>query len=115
MRSVIRFVESTDDASLRPQILLGGALALCFWARTEAGILALGVGAWVVVEDESAERCYRLVGPDEADAAAGAISVEAPLGRALLGKREGDVVRVERPAGKLELTVVEVRWTSPDR
>jgi len=41
MRSVIRFVESPDDAALLPQILLGGALALCFLARTEAGILAL--------------------------------------------------------------------------
>jgi transcription elongation factor GreB len=73
-------------------------------------------GAWVVVEDEEgAERSYRLVGPDEADAASGRISVEAPLGRALLGKREGDVARVERPAGRTALTVVEVRWTEPPR
>jgi transcription elongation factor GreB len=71
-------------------------------------------GAWVVVEDEEgAERSYRLVGPDEADAPAAFISVEAPLGRALLGKQAGDAVRVERPAGTLELSVVEVRWTRP--
>ena len=70
-------------------------------------------GAWVVVEDAAgAERTYRLVGPDEADAAAGLISVEAPLGRALLGKGQGDVARFERPAGAMELTVVEVRWTA---
>jgi transcription elongation factor GreB len=69
-------------------------------------------GAVVVVEDDAGdERTYRLVGPDEADAPAGDISVEAPLGRALLGKAEGDAVRVERPAGRLALTVVEVRWT----
>jgi len=73
-------------------------------------------GAWVTVEDgEGEERAYRLVGPDEADAAAGAISVDAPLGRALLGKAEGDVARVQRPAGTLRLTVLEVRWTAPDR
>ncbi len=73
-------------------------------------------GAWVVVEDdEGEERAYRLVGPDEADASAGDISVDAPLGRALLGKAEGDRARVQRPAGKLVLTVVEVRWTPPDR
>ncbi len=73
-------------------------------------------GAWVVVEtDDGEERSYRLVGPDEADAAMGRISVEAPLGRALLGKREGDVARVERPAGRVQLTVVEVRWSEPDR
>jgi transcription elongation factor GreB len=68
-------------------------------------------GAWVVVEDEEGEeRTYRLVGPDETDAAHGLISVEAPLGRALLGKAAGDVARVERPAGTAKVTVVAVRW-----
>ncbi|HUK65612.1 MAG TPA: transcription elongation factor GreB [Anaeromyxobacteraceae bacterium] len=71
-------------------------------------------GAWVVVEDEAGRgSTYRLVGPDEADAASGLISVDAPLGRALLGKAEGDLVRVERPAGEIALTVVEVRWQAP--
>jgi transcription elongation factor GreB len=68
-------------------------------------------GAWVTVEQEDGEeRTYRLVGPDEFDVAAGLISVEAPLGRALLGKSEGDVVVVQRPAGSVELTVVEIAW-----
>jgi transcription elongation factor GreB len=68
-------------------------------------------GAWVTVEhDDGAERRYRLVGPDEFDVAQGLISVEAPLGRALLGRREGEVVRVVRPAGEVEVTVVEVAW-----
>jgi transcription elongation factor GreB len=71
-------------------------------------------GAWVTVEDEEgAERTYRLVGPDEFDVARGHISVEAPLGRALLGRREGDKARVERPAGRASLTVVAVSWTGP--
>ena len=75
-------------------------------------------GAWVVVEDEAgAERTYRLVGPDETDVPRGLVSVESPLGRALLGRAEGDEVVVQRPAGPLALTVVEVRWVSggPDR
>ncbi len=72
-------------------------------------------GAWVAVEyAEGDERVYRLVGPDEADAPAGLISVDAPLGRALLGKGEGETARVQRPAGTLVLSVVEVRWTPPD-
>jgi transcription elongation factor GreB len=71
-------------------------------------------GAWVTVEHEDGEeRTYRLVGPDEFDVARGLISVEAPLGRALLGKREGDSVLVRRPAGAADVTVIEVRWTSP--
>ncbi len=69
-------------------------------------------GAWVTVEDEAGEeRTYRLVGPDEFDAASGRISVEAPLGRALLGRREGVPVVVERPAGAAELVVVRVEWS----
>ena len=73
-------------------------------------------GAWVTVEGEDGEeRVYRLVGPDETDGAAGAISVDAPLGRALLGKAEGDVARVQRPAGAVEVTVLQVAWSAPRR
>ncbi len=72
-------------------------------------------GAWVTVEHEDgAERTYRLVGPDEPDAAAGLVSVEAPLGRALLGKQEGDTAIVHRPLGPAELTVVAIRWDPPE-
>ncbi len=69
-------------------------------------------GAWVTVEQEDGEaRTYRLVGPDEFDVARGLISVEAPLGRSLLGRREGDTVTVHRPAGAAEVTILEVRWS----
>jgi len=71
-------------------------------------------GAWVKVENEDgSERRYRLVGPDEFDVEAGLISVDAPLGRALLGKRKGDVVVVRRPAGTVEVTVLGVSWKAP--
>jgi transcription elongation factor GreB len=63
-----------------------------------------------VEHEDGTERRYRLVGPDEFDVEAGLISVDAPLGRALLGKREGDVVQVRRPAGVVEVTVVEISW-----
>jgi transcription elongation factor GreB len=70
-------------------------------------------GATVTVEDENGtEATYQIVGGDELDASLGEgrISYEAPLGRALLGKREGDSVSVRRPAGQVELTVVRVEW-----
>jgi transcription elongation factor GreB len=71
-------------------------------------------GAWVTVEQEDGgERTYRLVGPDEFDVGRGLISVDAPLGRALLGKREGDTAVVVRPAGAATLTVVAVGWSEP--
>jgi transcription elongation factor GreB len=72
-------------------------------------------GAWVAVEDENGEaRVYRLVGPDEADAAAGLLSVDAPLGRAVLGKAAGEVAVVQRPGGPTEVSVLEVRWRRGD-
>jgi transcription elongation factor GreB len=70
-------------------------------------------GATVTVEDEEGEATtYQVVGPDELDESLGEnrISFEAPLGRALLGRREGDSVRVRRPAGEVELTIVRVEW-----
>jgi transcription elongation factor GreB len=70
-------------------------------------------GATVTVEDEDgAESTWQIVGGDELDESLGKgrISYEAPLGRALLGKREGDTVTVRRPAGQVELTVVKVEW-----
>jgi len=73
-------------------------------------------GAWVTVEDgDGDERTYRLVGPDELDVAAGLISVDAPLGRGLIGRAVGETVRIERPAGVVELTVLEITWAAPRR
>ena len=70
-------------------------------------------GATVTVEDEDGKTTrYQIVGGDELDDALGPgrISYEAPLGKALLGKQEGDTVRVQRPAGTVEFTVVKVEW-----
>jgi len=70
-------------------------------------------GATVTVEDEvGACTTYQIVGGDELDVSLGPgrISYEAPLGRALLGKRKGDAVVVRRPAGDVELTIVRIEW-----
>jgi len=70
-------------------------------------------GATVTVQDEGGEEAtYQIVGGDELEESLGPgrISYEAPLGRALLGKREGDAVSVRRPAGQVELTIVKVEW-----
>ncbi|MEP5230932.1 transcription elongation factor GreB [Alcanivorax sp.] len=58
-------------------------------------------GAWVELENEAGEtETYRLVGPDETDAARGYISIDAPLARALLKKQVDDEVEVRTPAGE---------------
>jgi transcription elongation factor GreB len=72
-------------------------------------------GAWIELEDESgALRRVRLVGPDESDAGQGRISIESPLGRALLGREEGDEVTFRRPRGPARFTVVSIRYAPPE-
>ncbi len=69
---------------------------------------------WVTVEDgDGARATWRIVGPDEADARLGRVSVDAPVARALLGRAPGEVVEVERPGGRRELTILEVRRAAP--
>lgn len=68
-------------------------------------------GATVVIEDEAGtQHQYRIVGDDEADAAAGDISWASPLARSLLGARVGDVVIWRRPAGAVEIEVAGIRY-----
>jgi transcription elongation factor GreB len=68
-------------------------------------------GAWVRLEDEAGEELtYRIVGPDEFDVEAGKISVDSPLGRALMRKQDGDEVMVRRPRGDASYTILEVRY-----
>jgi transcription elongation factor GreB len=64
-----------------------------------------------VATEEGDRRSYRLVGADEADAARGRVSFASPIGKALLKRRVGDVVVVDRPAGQLELEILSVRYT----
>lgn len=68
-------------------------------------------GAWVTLEDEAGEEVeYRIVGPDEFDAATGYISMDSPLGRALMRKGLDDEVKVELPGGVKTYVVVGVRY-----
>jgi transcription elongation factor GreB len=68
-------------------------------------------GATVRVEDEGGEsHTYRIVGVDEIEGSAGAISWKSPIGKALLGKEDGDTVVVRWHAGTKELTIVAIDY-----
>jgi transcription elongation factor GreB len=67
-------------------------------------------GASVRVATAGGERRYRIVGVDEADAAGGALAFTSPLGRALLGRRCGDMVRLRAPRGEEELEILAVDY-----
>ena len=69
-------------------------------------------GAWVTLEDEDGERkTWRIVGADESELARGYISMDSPVARALLGRREGDEVIIRVPKGDVEYTIAAVKYT----
>ena len=69
-------------------------------------------GAWIRLEDSEGKiQQYRLVGPDEFDMKKAWISMDSPIGRALLKKSEGDAVLVQLPSGTAEFTVVAVSYS----
>jgi transcription elongation factor GreA len=53
---------------------------------------------------------YQLVGEDEADLPKGKISIKSPLGRALVGKKEGEIFVFQSPAGERELEIEQIRF-----
>ena len=75
---------------------------------------AAGMGSTVTYVDESAgrEQSHRLVPSREADPAAGSISIDSPVGRALAGATAGDVRALETPRGERALRVVAVEHLS---
>ena len=70
----------------------------------------VGFGATVVVFDSSKneELSYKLVTSEESDVSQGLISTTSPIGRALLGKKVGEVATVVTPNGKRELEVLKL-------
>ncbi len=69
----------------------------------------VGLGSTVTVRDEFGESTYVIVGPVEADVAAGRISMVSPLGAALMGRTVGDEVNFASPGGTRSAMVAAVR------
>lgn len=72
-------------------------------------------GAWVTLyhlEDDT-EHVYRIVGKDELAPAKGYISWVSPLGKAMLGRSIGDIVRLTTPKGEEEFEVIDVSYREP--
>jgi transcription elongation factor GreA len=67
------------------------------------------VGTTVTIqEDDYSPEVYYIVGSKEADPANGRISNESPIGKALMGKRVGDVVPVETPGGVIHFQITKI-------
>ena len=69
-------------------------------------------GTTVTVFNSEVEKSiiYKIVGEDEANAGDGKISYASPLARSLIGKYEGDLIKVETPSGKIEYEIEKVDY-----
>jgi len=84
--------------------------------RPPSDVTRVFFGAWVTLERGDGEEVrYRIVGPDETDAGTHCISMDSPLGRALLGKALDAEVSVVLPSGSTTFTVVAVDYGSATR
>lgn len=108
------------DAAKHQQMLLEKRIAGLEQKLASARIFEPGaagdgkayLGGCVKLKDlrSGAEFEYRLVSADEADAAAGRISIASPVGKALLGLKAGDVAEIEVPAGTLRYEIISVTY-----
>ena len=66
------------------------------------------IGSTVKVDGDDGPETFQIVGSAEAKPAAGKISNESPVGRALLGKKKGEKIVVKVPAGDFSYTIIEI-------
>ncbi len=106
------------DEAKNAQAFLEGEIAELEWKLKHAviidengtdGRVQLGSKVTVVDEESGLEETYTIVGSAEADPFDGRISNESPVGKALMGHQEGDVVEVQTPAGTFRMRIVSVR------
>lgn len=71
---------------------------------------AFGATVKVLDIDTDEEKSFFLVGPEEADAKNGKISISSPVGKALINKEIGDVVTINAPARTMEYEILEISF-----
>ena len=77
--------------------------------EVELDKISIGCKVRILDVEENEELEYKIVGSTEANSLKGKISNESPVGKALLGAKVGDVVKVETHVGELEYKVLEIQ------
>jgi transcription elongation GreA/GreB family factor len=113
-RRVIQLAPQAMNGTAEAEFFLAFRSLAAVRSVVERGRVAVSDGCAVVgsrvsfTDGEDAAASVELSAPGLADAAAGRISVESPLGGALLGRRTGDTVRFETPSGVRTVTVTGI-------
>ncbi|HQV00920.1 MAG: transcription elongation factor GreA [Bacteroidia bacterium] len=77
-------------------------------SKIDTSIVAVMSKVTILNHNSKKEVVYTLVAESEADLKTGKISVSSPIGKGLLGKRKGDLAKVQVPAGTLSLEIIEI-------
>lgn len=72
--------------------------------------VAFGATVTLMDIETDEEKTYTIVGSEEADVKNGMISIDSPVGRALIGKAEGDEVTIKVPVGTFEYEIVSISF-----
>jgi transcription elongation factor GreA len=83
-------------------------LSLINFDKIPCDRVSLGSEVHLYDPDKDEELTYKLVMSEEADVQKGRISTTSPIGRALMGKEDGDEVVVQTPAGRRNLEIVKL-------
>lgn len=75
-----------------------------------SGSIKFGATVTLLDEDSEEERTYQIVGEPEADLERGMLNMRSPLARALIGKDEGDSVKVVTPGGGKSYEIISIRF-----
>ncbi|HVN70807.1 MAG TPA: GreA/GreB family elongation factor [Desulfomonilia bacterium] len=93
---------------------LGSRLKVLKVAAPPPNPTKVSFGCWVTyTEDTGDERCYQLVGPEEIDVSVGKISIDSPIGQALLNKKLDDEVIFQKPNGNITACITGIYATRP--
>lgn len=81
-------------------------------SESEINCQEVRFGTWVKVKSSlGREKCFQLVGPDEFDASGEKITLQSPLGRSLLGRKQGESVKIQSPKGEITYTILALSRT----
>ena len=66
------------------------------------------IGSTILVESRGKKEKFEIVGPEEAEPLKNKISIDSPLGKAVLGKQKGETVKITTPDGEVRYKILKV-------
>jgi transcription elongation factor GreA len=93
--------------------MLAGAEIIDVMKLSQSGRVVFGTTVLMENTDTGIEQRWRIVGESETDVENGKISYKSPIGRAMIGRNEGDEVTVPTPAGPRVYEIIEVLYLGP--